>query len=256
MLNEFNLLESITMASPPANYIKTCARSHSTLGLFVAALLYLVCVSGSVLVFKEDIERWEQPLAEEKSQPSYEAIETRFNNVLANKDVVTEHMYLVFPTPSLPRYKIASENQGWYLNASAELDTQAHTYFADLLSHLHTYLHLPSSIGIYIVSMLGVLLTALIVSGFLSHPNIIKDAFSWRRKNSARLYETDTHNRLSVWGAPFYLMIALTGTYFGFIGILLAAYSQVQYDGNQQAVIEEIFGKEPQITVKHMPSTK
>ncbi len=236
------------MANSPANFVKTCAVSHSTLGLFIAALLYLVCISGSLAVFKDDIERWEQPLAQETQLPPISAIEKSFNEVLNDSQKITEHMYLVFPSESLPRYKIASEKEGWYLNESGEPDASAYTYFADLLSHLHTYLHLPSAIGIYVVSLMGILLSALIISGFLSHPTIIKDAFKWRKQNSARLYETDLHNRLSVWGAPFYLMLAITGAYFGFIGLLLASFAQFEYDGDRQAVITEVFGEEPKLT--------
>jgi uncharacterized iron-regulated membrane protein len=34
---------------------------HSALGLAFAALIYLVCFSGSIAVFTQEFTRWEQP---------------------------------------------------------------------------------------------------------------------------------------------------------------------------------------------------
>ena len=49
-----------------------------------------------------------------------------------------------------------------------------------LLLNLHIYLHLPSTLGLIVVGALGAMLFGLIVSGFLAHPRIVKDAFRLR----------------------------------------------------------------------------
>jgi Mn2+/Fe2+ NRAMP family transporter len=83
------------------------------------------------------------------------------------------------------------------------------------VTELHYYLHLPSTIGFFIVGVAGAGLLALIVGGLLSHPRILKDAFHLRLRGAKRLSLTDLHNRLGVWAAPFHFVIALTGAMIG-----------------------------------------
>ena len=45
--------------------VKRYLQSHSWLGLAMAAVLYLVCVSGTVTVFARYLDRWEQPDVQE-----------------------------------------------------------------------------------------------------------------------------------------------------------------------------------------------
>ncbi|MEX2334392.1 MAG: PepSY domain-containing protein [Pseudohongiella sp.] len=47
--------------SLPTSLVKSSVNSHSWLGLLTGALMYLVCVSGTVVVFTDYLERWEQP---------------------------------------------------------------------------------------------------------------------------------------------------------------------------------------------------
>ena len=96
---------------------------------------------------------------------------------------------------------------------------------------LHYYLHLPRSFGMQIVAIFGVFLFAMSVSGFLAHPNIFKDAFSFRKKRSARLKMVDLHNRLSVWTAPFHLSNSLTGAMIGLATISAIFVGMLKYDG-------------------------
>ncbi len=236
------------MSEQRQSFVKQALSSHSLIGITFGALLFLICFTGALAVFYEEIERWEQPTAEEHNPPSLAAIETTLNQVLQNPELTTEHMYLVFPNEALPRYKIANEREGWYLNSQGELDVPATDHVSHFITGLHNQLTLPENIGIYLVSLLGIILTGMIISGFCAHPNIFKDAFHWRTHRSQQLKEVDTHNRLSVWGAPFYLMMAITGAYFGFSGLLFGAYSSVFYPGTQEELVSEIFGEEPHLT--------
>ena len=100
-----------------ADTVKRAIAGHSWLGLVSGALMYLICLSGSLLVFSSEIEQWEQPDAPIVN-PSYfdaAAAETTFNSVLGNSLDLTAHMYLVLPTYESPRARIASENESWFL---------------------------------------------------------------------------------------------------------------------------------------------
>ncbi|GAB2189694.1 hypothetical protein MAH1_13020 [Sessilibacter sp. MAH1] len=238
------------MLNPTENQslVKACTSSHSLSGLFVAAILYLVCISGTVAVFHSEIGRWEQPLAPEGNIASIEQVEASLNRYLDENTELSDHEYVFFPSDASPRYKIGNKKDSWYLDSEGEFAQSAAAPYAEFLTRLHTSLLLPESFALYVVSITGVFLAALIISGILSHPSIIRDAFKWRKNNSERIYQVDIHNRLSVWGLPFYLMIAMTGVYFGFVGLLFAAYAEFAHNGDRAGLLEEIYGAEPQLT--------
>lgn len=209
--------------------------------------MYLICLTGTIAVFYLEIERWEQPLADEYKSLDPELIQTSFNNYVQSLDKTGEHLYVVFPGDAIPRIKFASDSQAQYLNDDGSIGPTAHDDWSHLITGLHINLHLPINIGIVMVSIVGVLFLSLIISGFLAHPTIFKDAFSWRRSNSERMAQVDLHNRLSVWGAPFHIMIAITGAYFGLVGLLILGAAEAFYDGDRDAVTSEFFSPEPQL---------
>ena len=231
--------------SLPANLVRRSLASHSWLGLLLGMVMYLICLSGTIVIFYEEIERWEQPRAEEYQAMDPELIEDAFNEFMtAGPTEVTEHMYVVYPSASIPRVKLSSDAEGWYLNADGSLGEPAHDDYSALLTGLHLNLHLPLNIGIVLVSAIGALLCGLIISGFLSHPSIIRDAFKLRLNKNGRVGQVDIHNRLSVWGSPFYLMIAVTGAYYGFILILASLFAEAA-DTSSQELIDTVFPPEP-----------
>ncbi|MGD8175154.1 PepSY-associated TM helix domain-containing protein [Marinimicrobium sp. ARAG 43.8] len=226
--------------------VKNSLASHSWLGLLTGALMYWVCLSGTLAVLYQDFERWETPQVPEFTEVSPEDLETAYQTFMEGQEA-TEHAYILMPRPGMPRTVLMSDHDARVLNADGTLgDTAAHPW-THLLTDLHLYLHLPSSWGMIVVSTLGVMLCALILSGFLAHPNLFRDAFHFRRKGNGRLEQTDLHNRLSVWGSPFHLMIAVTGAFFGLASIMSWVAGQAFYDGDRDAVIEEIYGGHPDL---------
>ena len=226
--------------------VKSSLSSHSWLGLLVGGLMYIICLSGTIAVFYEEIERWEQPLAEEYMTVDPLMVEESFNRYISSSDTeVTEHMYVVFPSESLPRLKVASDVEGLYVNQDGSLGEPAHDDLSGLLTGLHINLNMPVTIGMVIVSAIGALLCGLIISGFLAHPSIVKDAFKLRAGTAGRLGQVDLHNRLSVWGAPFHLMIALTGAYYGLALLMVGIFASSIDGATPQSITEEIFPTEP-----------
>jgi len=208
--------------------------------------MYIICLSGTIVIFYEEIERWEQPGAEEYIAVDPQLAEQTFNQYISSSETeVTEHMYLVFPHDTLPRLKVSSDLEGHYVNQDGSLGGIAHDELSELLIGLHINLHMPVNIGIVIVSAMGALLCGLIISGFLAHPSIFKDAFKLRVGNSGRLGQVDLHNRLSVWGSPFHLMIALTGAYVGFVALLIWMFSYSIQGATIESITEAVYPTEP-----------
>lgn len=208
--------------------------------------MYIVCLSGTLSIFYEEIERWEQPLADEFTRVDPAFAEAVFNDYMSAPDTeTTEHMYLVFPHATLPRLKVSSDTQGYYVNLDGSLGERADDAVSGFVTGLHLNLNLPVTVGIVIVSGMGAILCGLIISGFLAHPSIIKDAFKLRAGGGGRLGQVDLHNRLSVWGAPFHLMIALTGAYVGLVSLVIWLFAVSIEGASIDSVNEATWPAEP-----------
>lgn len=226
--------------------VKSSLSAHSWLGLMLGGLMYVICLSGTITIFYEEIERWEQPAAEEYLDFDPVVLEDSFNRYMAAHEAeLTEHMYLVFPNESLPRVKLSSDLEGHYLDRDGSDGPPAHDDLSGLLTGLHVNLHLPLNLGIVIVSATGALLCGLIISGFLAHPSIVKDAFKLRGGTAGRIGQVDLHNRLSVWGAPFHLMIAITGAYYGLVLLMGGLFAAAIDGATPESINAAVFPAEP-----------
>ncbi|MBO1254409.1 PepSY domain-containing protein [Alteromonas sp. 5E99-2] len=222
-------------------------KAHSWMGLFISAFMYIICLSGTIAVFHNEFERWEQPQIQESHEIDTVAAERALSTFIQQYQEETEHFHLVFPTSGIPRLVVENDHIAHFVNADGSLGEIERSHWTKMLVDMHLYLHLPNSIGVFIVSAFGGLLCAIILSGFLSHPRIIKDAFRLRRGGTGLQENIDMHNRLSVWASPFHLMIGVTGAYFGLASLLIIILSQAFYGGNNQAVVDEVFAPEPKL---------
>ena len=196
-----NLLKKLT---PSKSTVKQSLQGHAWMGLFWAGLLYLICLSGTLVVFFPEMERWEQPLADEYTTMSPQAISqaiTAFQNKI---DEPIESLYYIYPNENIPRAHVSANEQEFWLNSNGELVDEVDAPWTSMMTDLHIYLHLPKTIGIILVGMLGAMMCGLAISGLLAHPNLFKDAFKLRWGGNKHLEQTDLHNRLSVWSLPFF----------------------------------------------------
>lgn len=238
--------------SPP-KFVAAALSGHSALGLAVGALMFILCLSGTLAVFYNELERWEQPSAPEITQLEPAAAHTAAQNMLDRIDFAPHHFYVALPTSDMPRMVVSAYSEDLAHEAAYVADSQGnligeeHHPWTHFLLNLHIYFHLPGVIGITFVGVLGAMLVGLIVSGFLAHPRIFRDAFAFRLGGAKRLSEADLHNRLSVWGAPFHLVIAVTGAMIGLSSVLALAVALVAYNGDTTKVFAPIFGPDQEI---------
>jgi uncharacterized iron-regulated membrane protein len=208
-------------------------------GLALAGFIYLVCLSGTLAVFAQELQRWEQPAGPVVQSVSPAAVDNGFNAIRAKvprlaKDSVT----IALPTPAIPRLTLSAgghEGAGgeiWLADATGRPVVKAYRPTTDFIVALHTGLHLPEGIGRTLVGLIGIALLGLLISGVLAHPRIFKDAFSFRRGGSRRLQTADLHNRLGTWGLPFFLTVTLTGTILGVFFVIFAGLAATAYKGD------------------------
>jgi len=253
-----NISTSIaTDAAPKApvkntmSLVRTMLGSHSSLGLFLAALAYLICLTGTVVVFVDEFRRWEQPNTPEIFSVSPEAIQRAAEETMQHTGGHEPHyIYMRLPTAEWPRHTIGiyfneAPEKNWIVNADGSLGMAENTPWSNFVSTLHMNLHMPGLLGYAIVGLVGVGMLALAVSGVIAHPRIFKDAFALRWGGSERLQKADLHNRLSVWGLPFNIAISLTGAYIGLVSLLVFLVAAVAFDGNAEKVTEPFFAAHP-----------
>lgn len=222
--------------------------AHSAIGLAVGALMYLICLTGSLAVFYPEFERWEQPNIAEYKQLSPSSVSKAYQEYLTRVESPKKSVYVVLPTEEVPRAHISDGDKEWWLNENGTFGESVKKPWTEMLQDLHIYLHLPKTLGIVIVSFLGVLLAHLIISGVLTHSRIFKDAFTLNWGGTGQKQQIDLHNRLSVWGLPFHAMIAITGAFFGLVSILVVIAASAFYDNDREALIADIYGNEPIIS--------
>jgi len=230
------------------NFFKQSLSAHSWFGLGAGAFMYLICLSGTLAVYFEEFERWEQPTAAEYFNYDIDTVDQALNKLIKSGDTeITPHMYVTLPTQGNPRVGLITENEGWFINQNGAISSETAHPWSDILTGLHESLHLPKTIGVMLVSMFGVLLLTLIISGFASHRTLFKDAFKLRLFGNKQLEQADIHNRLSVWGAPFHIMIAVTGAFFGLAMLIVTLYAAIYQDNDVKGVTQLVFGKEPEL---------
>jgi uncharacterized iron-regulated membrane protein len=217
---------------------------HLTLGLAASILLYILCITGTAMVFHEEFARWEQPQVPEMDSVAPAAAARAAQSVLSKLEKAPHHFYVGLPTPTNPRLWVATSERTWFANSQGSIVDEADHEWAHFLEKLHYYLTLPTLPGLTLVGILGVLMAGLCLSGLLAHPRLFRDAFRLRLKSNQRLVQADLHNRLSVWAFPFHLVIALTGAALGLSLLVAAVFAPVVNDGETATFFDPIFGSE------------
>ncbi|ESQ85462.1 PepSY-associated TM helix domain-containing protein [Asticcacaulis benevestitus] len=232
-------------------FVRAMLAGHSALGLAFAALIWLVCFTGSVCVFTQEFARWEQPVAPLSAAVTPEAANTAFQEGMKRMPWAHD-AYIGLPTQAMPRLSIRasthepSEREGdWVADANGHLLQPTQDRWSDFQARLHYELHLPRPWGGYLIGLIGVALLSSIISGVLSHPRAFKDAFSLRMGGAKRLQEADLHNRLGLWGLPFYLVVSLTGAFLGLTTLIVGVLALAVFKGDVKQAYALFLGPTP-----------
>ena len=226
--------------------VQRALSAHAAIGLLASALLYLVCLTGTIVVFYQEWQRIEQPAAPEMARIAPGAVQSAVAAVLATEKgkPATTHLYVHLPVPDLPRATITTDSQAVHVDQTGAIAAPEGNAWSEFLLAVHYRLNIPGLIGLILVGILGVMIVALSLSGVIAHPRIFRDAFRLRARDKEGVGLADWHNRLSVWSLPFALAIALTGAMIGLGTIGAYGLAASFYKGDVEAAYAPIFGGE------------
>lgn len=230
-----------------AGFVRTALSAHAAIGLLAGALIYILCVSGTVAVIHEEWQRWEQPAVPDTPDIAPEAVQRGAEAVLAAEAgrPATSHLWVHLPTEGLPRTVVTTDHGAAYLDGQGRIAAPEAHRWTEFVLDLHYYLHLPRIAGLTLVGGLGAMLVALAIGGVLAHPRIFRDAFRLRARAPDRVALADWHNRLGVWALPFTVAVALTGAVLGLATVAALGIAAALYDGDPETVFAPVFGADP-----------
>ncbi|WP_084454792.1 PepSY-associated TM helix domain-containing protein [Novosphingobium rosa] len=235
--------------------VRAVLSGHSVLGIAFAAVIYLVCLTGALSVFQQDFTLWEQPGLPRVERISDAAVVHAVAQLAPR--VGEETLYVSFPDADMPRLRLTMDNgheeHNWIADAQGRIVGEVDTPWTEFLTTLHIQLHLPRGWGGFIVGLTGVALLSSLISGILSHPRVLRDAFHLRLGGSRRLQEADWHNRLGVWPLPFHVLVSLTGALLGLSTIIVGALAMLLYRGDTQRVYALLLPPKPPVDARAAP---
>jgi len=217
---------------------------HRWLGSLIAMILFVVLLSGTVTLFRDEIRVWSQHAS--KPQPSHPIAVKR----VALLDQLLESLQKVQPLSTMKKnllrlpdkhaiyyellYSLPSSNKIY----RKQFDVSAGAYqgdiknqLADFIFQLHAYFTTKGKLGRYLLGFLGVLMLLSLVSGFLIHNIKFKAFYTFRRHQGKRTLLLDLHKLLGVWTLLFLLMMGYTGAFLGLKDWLILPMGYLYYDG-------------------------
>lgn len=241
--------------------ISRLTEGHKILGIALSFVLYLICMTGTLVVFYQEMERWENPNLPEYSQYQNSNVAKAIYNTRAimiadkNREPIQEDIYLTLPSQKIPRIVASYNDDARAYNANGEYVGSAAHPNTHFISELHYYLHLPENFGMILVSIFGIFMLALLIGGALSHKKMFKDAFKLRPRDDGHLGRADVHNRIGTWSLPFAIVVTATGSFIGFSQIIVFLIATIFYQGDFGKVMDPILGspKDSKIITQNQP---
>lgn len=203
---------------------KTIWRIHSWLGLVAGVPLLVIAFSGSVLVFKDELNTLLIP-GRVLVEPRERAPLSLDNRWEALREQLPDHVvvgWVLYPEPDRSDfvYVVERGDRDWrhvyqdpYTGEVLSPPARAQSELMGWILLLH-YSFLGGDAGMAVSGGLAIVLCLLGGSGFYVYRNIWKSFFTFRWRTSLRLLSGNLHKRLGVVSAPVFLILGVTGAYW------------------------------------------
>ena len=197
---------------------------HSWLGLLAGLALLVIGLTGSILVFKQEIDSVLAPELVLQADPSmprldHDAFLATLQGHLPDHKIVgwgkgpapgaADAVYAVKVGETEGRMIYADPATGLPRDTTLE----EHETVSDWLLKLH-YTFFADHVGEFIVGILGVVFCLLGVTGVIIYRNFWKTLFQLRWRKSARIFFSDVHKMVGISSTAFNFLLGVTGAWW------------------------------------------
>ncbi|AZS49692.1 PepSY domain-containing protein [Entomomonas moraniae] len=213
---------------------------HSWAGLVISWLLYLIFVTGTLSVFRGEIDYWMQPelhaIGKVRQDQKIDTLETVFNSFNTdNQKIAFASISLgasYQPTISVRKFVDGKRQHETYDPRTERKINLSRTVGGNFFYRMHYQLwYLSPWTGRVIVALITAMMLVTIITGIITHKKILTDFFVFRPYKGLRSW-LDGHIISGVIILPFLVMIAFSGLVI-LIGFFMPWGAKAVY-GNQQ----------------------
>jgi uncharacterized iron-regulated membrane protein len=230
------------------NQLKQLVKAHNQLGLWLSPILFVIFFSGSISLFKSELNTWQWRGDAQDSQSQLsaaqmiEAIDRQLP--LAQGSRVT----LLYPDEHKGYYQVdvrdsdGKDERSFFIDPvtakvlGGDPNQSQNQSFGNFIYDLHTVLRLPG--GRYITGVIALYLLFILLSGLVIHwEKLSEHLFKFRPDSASRWL--DLHKLIGVTSLPFSLLMAFTGVIFNLLLIYQIAFVVVVYKGDQSQLLSD-----------------
>ena len=203
--------------------------THSWTGLIFGWLLFVICVTGTLVVYKFELKAWINPALSETRAADPLGPDRALAALRAHAPDVKVTLF-AFPNDnfSIHNYTLdAKDAEGrrfryWLNPANGRIHKGLQSDFADFVQRLHAGLFMGKT-GRWVVGALGVAMALSMVTGLAFHwKKLRRDLFRLRLGSHPRQAFSDLHKAVGVWLLPVHIVVTLTGAWLGLETLLIA----------------------------------
>ena len=232
------------------------AKWHAWAGIFAGSILIIVSLTGTLLVFEEELDVWFYPELfsfEEKSEKLN--LSEAFNKISEDNPTIRFSSIFEFPLRNgayMAFFQDGEEHEE-HNHYQAIIDPYTGTITGmriyeksvmGFIRNLHRTLLIPT-VGRYIVGIASLFMVILMITGLRlwipRHWKLIKERLTVKKGASFKRQNYDLHNSLGFYFSPFITLISMTGVAITFSNFVILALFIVNFQSPQS--IGEILGK-------------
>ena len=203
---------------------KTLFKLHSWMALIAVLPLLVICVSGSILVFKHEIDALlladkVRVHAAGRERLSLDVLSESVNRNFPDYEIVGWALFQDKDRADLV-YTMAHGTDEWsyalldqYTGEPLRPPMGLTHHLSDWLLELH-YTLLLGDWGMLVTSIFSILLCLLGISGFILYRKFWKSFFTLRWNARLIVYFSDLHKMTGILGAPVLLILGFTGAWW------------------------------------------
>ncbi|MBK1713773.1 PepSY-associated TM helix domain-containing protein [Rubrivivax gelatinosus] len=233
-----------------ADVLRIYKSVHTWTGIVSGMALFIAFYAGALTVFKEPLERWASPPAQQAALPLEQAqaliVRTLQAEPAAARDF-TLHLHDAENVPGRLSWQVrdpeADDHDARHVrHFVATLDAEgraraqpaAPTQLGDFIDVLHRVVGLPvdNDPNRWVMGVISALYALALVSGVIVLlPSLVKDFFALRVGPNLKRMWLDAHNVVGLVSLPFHVVMALTAVVFAFHDGIYGLQDRLLHEG-------------------------